>query len=341
MRLLIRTAALLVLACWHASAAAQVDDALVARAKQEKEVVYYTELIVDQIVRPLATAFEQKYGIKVVFWRGDSQQAALKLTMEHRAGRMQADVWSLASGLRTLTEAGLIARFDTANMAALPADMRDPNGYWAATNMIVLGPALNTNLVPEAQRPRHYDDLLDPRWRGKLVWKPNDVTGAWGVIGNVLALKGEADGLAWLRRLAGQNVAAMGASTRAILDQVGVGEFSMVLGVSNHNTEIARKAGAPVAWLPLDAAWATLHIIGVTTGAPHPNAARLFVDFALSKEGQEIFRKAGYLPSRPDTPAMTPTLRPQEGGFKVNIFPPEAMDQNLARWSDLYANIFR
>jgi iron(III) transport system substrate-binding protein len=323
------------------TALAETTADLVAKAKQEKEVVYYTELIVDQIVRPLASAFEKKYGIKVVFWRGDSQQALLKLSMEHRAGRMMADVWSTASGLRSLIDGGLIASFTTENAAALPAEFRDRNGYWASTNMIVLGPAINTNLVAAGARPRSYEDLLNPKWRGKLVWKPNDVTGAWGFIGNVLTNMGEADGLAYLRRLNEQRIAPMGAATRAILDHVAVGEYSAILGVSNHNTEIARKAGAPVAWLPLDSAWATLHTIGVTAAARHPNAARLFVDFALSKEGQEIFQKAGYLPTHPDVPPTTAALRAREGGFKTNVFTPEEIDKNLSRWSDVFSAIFR
>src|SRR5437899_12413206 len=112
---------LALIGCSPTPTAAQTTAELVAKAKQEKEVVYYTELIVDQIVRPLARAFETKYGIKVVFWRGDSQQASLKLTMEHRAGRTAADVWSTASGLSALIERGIIDRFPTGNAAALPA----------------------------------------------------------------------------------------------------------------------------------------------------------------------------------------------------------------------------
>ena len=64
------------LACSFGPALAEPLSELVGKARQEKEVVYYTELIVDQIVRPLAAAFEKTYGIKVVFWRGDSQQGA-------------------------------------------------------------------------------------------------------------------------------------------------------------------------------------------------------------------------------------------------------------------------
>jgi ABC-type Fe3+ transport system substrate-binding protein len=321
-------------------ATAQTDE-LVAKAKAEKEVVYYTELIVDQIVRPLAAAFERKYGIKVSYWRGDSQAAALRLALEHKAARTQADVWSTASGIGMLLDGGLIGRFTVANAAALGPEFRDPGGYWVATNMIVIGAAVNTGLVAERDRPRGLEDLLLPRWRGQMVWKPNDVTGAWGFIGNMLTTMGEERGLAYLRKLAAQNIAPVGASTRAILDGVIGGEHALVLGVSAHNTEISRKAGAPVAWLPLEAAWATPHAIGVTRGAPHPNAARLFIDFAVSREGQEIFRSAGYLPARPDVPPLSPAISPQLAGFPVNVLAPEALERNLGHWSDVYAEIFR
>jgi hypothetical protein len=176
-------------------------------------------------------------------------------------------VWSTASGLSSLIANRIVTPFATENSAALPAEFRDPEGYWAATNMIVLGLAANTTLVAANERPRSYDDLLQPTWRGKLVWKPNDITGAWGFIGNILTSMGEEKGLAYLRRLSAQNIAPVGAATRAILDQVAVGEYSLILGVSNHNAEFARKTGAPVAWLPLDSAWATLHTIGVTNAA--------------------------------------------------------------------------
>ena len=320
---------------------AQSDDALVAQAKAEKEVVYYTELIVDQIVRPLAAAFERKYGIKVSYWRGDSQAAALRLAMEHKAGRTQADVWSTASGIGTLLDAGLIERFAAENAAALGREFRDPGGYWVATNMIVIGAAANTELLPERDQPRSLEDLLAPKLRGQMVWKQNDITGAWGFIGNVLTAMGEERGLGFLRRLNTQNIAPVGASTRAILDGVIGGEHALVLGVSAHNTEISRKAGAPVAWLPLGAAWATPHAIGVTSGAPHPNAARLLVDFAVSREGQEIFQKAGYLPARSDVPPLSAAISPQLGSFAVNVLAPETLERNLSHWSDVYTEIFR
>jgi ABC-type Fe3+ transport system substrate-binding protein len=329
------------LAALAGPAAAQSGDELLAKAKAEKEVVYYTELIVDQIVRPLAAAFERKYGIKVTFWRGDSQAAALRLAMEHKAGRTQADVWSTASGIGALLAGGLIERFTVENASALGPQFRDPAGYWVATNMIVIGAAANTGLLAARERPQTVADLLAPKLRNQMVWKQNDVTGAWGFIGNVLTTMGEERGLAFLRKLDQQNIAPVGASTRAILDGVIGGEHALVLGVSAHNTQISVNAGAPVAWLPLGAAWATPHSIGVTSGAPHPNAARLFVEFAVSREGQEIFRKAGYLPARSDVPPLSPAISPQLAGFPVNVLAPETLERNLAHWSDVYTEIFR
>src|SRR5262245_23871501 len=79
--------------------AADISPELIAKAKQEGQVVYYTDLIIDQIVRPMATAFEAKYGIKVVYTRGDSQVNSTKLINEYRAGRVMADVFGLTSGM--------------------------------------------------------------------------------------------------------------------------------------------------------------------------------------------------------------------------------------------------
>ena len=74
-----------------------------------------------------AAAFERKYGIKVTYWRGDSQAGGLKLAMEHKAGRTQADVWSTASGIGALIDGGLIERFAIENASALGPAFRDPS----------------------------------------------------------------------------------------------------------------------------------------------------------------------------------------------------------------------
>jgi ABC-type Fe3+ transport system substrate-binding protein len=65
------------------------------------------------------------------------------------------------------------------------------------------------------------------------------------------------------------------------------------------------------------------------------------VDFVVSREGQEIFQKAGYLPARPDVPPLSPAISPQLGGFAANVLAPETLERNIAHWSEVYTEIFR
>jgi ABC-type thiamine transport system substrate-binding protein len=109
--------------------AAEIGGALIAKAKQEGEVVYYTDLIVDQIVRPLASAFEAKYGIKVSYARADSQVNILKMLNELKAGRVMSDIFGLNTGLEVLIAAGAARQFTAANGEELPARYRDPDRY--------------------------------------------------------------------------------------------------------------------------------------------------------------------------------------------------------------------
>ena len=155
-------AASAVLAYAAPAPAAEITPELIAKARQEGQITYYTDLIVDQIVRPLTSAFEAKYGIKVAFTRGDSQVNSIKLLNEYRAGRVVADVFGLTSVMEVLIAAGAVRQFTAANAEELPPQYRDPDRYWVSSHLFVLAPGLNTSLVPAAQRPKSYDDLLLP-----------------------------------------------------------------------------------------------------------------------------------------------------------------------------------
>jgi ABC-type Fe3+ transport system substrate-binding protein len=320
----------------------QADPALVAAATKEGEVVWYSTLIVNQIIRPLIAAFNRQFPqIKVAYVRGDSPQVLLWLLNEASAHQVKSDVWNLASGFGKLRAAGGAARLDLPNAKGLPRECLDPNGYWVATDMTVHVLAYNTTLVPGAAVPRTHQDLLEPRWRGKMVWKVNDMTGSTGFIGAVLATMGEERGMNYLRALSHQQIVPVLSSARAMLDQVIAGEYPIGLQASNHHVAISAGQDAPVAWTPLDPASATLQLAGISASAPHPNAARLFLDFAVSAAGAAVYRNAGYLPTRGDTPARVPNLKPEQGGFAAHIFQPDEIDANYARWSAIYDELFK
>ena len=321
--------------------AAEISSELIARAKQEGQVVYYTDLIVDQIVRPLASAFEAKYGIKVSYARADSQVNILKMLNELKAGRVMSDIFGLNTGLEVLIAADAARQFTTANGEELPARYRDPDHYWVSSHLFVVTPALNTDLVPAALRPHSYDDLLAPYWKDKMVWKPNDLTGAPGFIGNVLISMGETRGTDYLRQLSRQNIKSVNASARAVLDQVIAGEYSLSLQILNHHAAISAAKGAPVDWVRLDPVTVAPGLVGMTKGGPHPNAGALFVEFMTSPEGQRIFQKADYLPARPDVPPLIPDLIPETGGFTGNVITPAITAKRYDHWNDVYRDLFQ
>jgi iron(III) transport system substrate-binding protein len=329
------------IACISPAPAAEISPELIAKAKQEGQITYYTDLIVDQIVRPLTTAFETKYGIKVAFTRGDSQVNSIKLLNEYRAGRVVADVFGLTSAMEVLIAAGAVRQFTAANAEELPPQYRDPDRYWVSSHLFVLTPGLNTSLVPAAQRPKSYDDLLLPHWKGRMAWKMNDLSGGPGFIGNVLTHMGEERGMAYLRKLAAQDIKVLNASARAILDQVIAGEYAMALQIFNHHAAISAEKGAPVDWVRLSPATVTPGLVGLPKNAPHPNAGLLFVEFMTSKEGQQIFQKAGYLPARPDVPPTVPELVPAAGSFGGTVITPALTAKSMNHWDKVFADLFR
>ena len=132
----------------------EVSASLVAKAKQEGKVVFYTDMIIDQIVRPLVAGFEAKYGIKVEYARADSQANLLKIMGEHKAGAVRADVFGMTSGLKPLLEANAIMKVELEGAKALAPEFRDPEGYWVSPNYYVMTPAVNTDLVAEKTIPK-------------------------------------------------------------------------------------------------------------------------------------------------------------------------------------------
>jgi len=326
----------------HAAEVYRPDPKLVEAAKKEGQVLWYTTLIVDQIVRPLIKQFQlQVPGIDVKFIRVDSGQQVVRLINEANAGRTQADVWNIIDGATALAQKNIAAEFDIASAKSLPSTLVDAKRRWIATNLATRSLAHNTKLIPTEQAPRTYKDLLDPRWKGAFVWNPNAMTGAWGFIATVLRHMGEDQGMSYLRQLAKQEIVPLPIATRAVLDRVIAGEYAIGLEMVNAHAAISAGLGAPVRWVPLDATTTTLQIAGVTTGAPHPNAGRLFLDFITSRAGQEIFREVNYIPMHPDIHAKDPELKPEQGGYNSIVLSPEEVDTNATRYAKIYESIFR
>jgi iron(III) transport system substrate-binding protein len=325
-----------------AAPAHAADPVLIAAAQKEGQVTWYTTQITNQFGRPAMDAFQKRYGIRVNFVRADSVELAARILNEAQAGRLQADVFDGTATAPPVKRAGLALQWLPDRAKQWPQEYRDPEGYWVATNVYVHTPAYNTDLVPRGSEPQSLRDLVDPKWKGKMAWAVHATSsGALGFIGVVLAELGEAPGKAYLRALARQDIISLGGSARTVVDQAIAGEYPVALQIFNHQPVISAKRGAPIDWIPMSPAMAVLCVAGVTNDAPHPNAAKLLVDFLVSDEGQELFRDANYIPAAPDVPPREPTLRPDGKIFRGIFFSPEQTDAGMPHWLDVYNEIFR
>ena len=317
------------------------DAALYQAARKEGEVVWYTALIVTQAVRPLIEAFNRKYpGIEVRYARADSGPTAIKIMTEARAGKVQSDVFDGIDATPPLVQAGLVEPYVPAEAAKYPAELKDPNGRWNALVLYFLAPAINTNLVSARDRPRTAGDLLDPRWRGRIAWGTAPSSGAPVYVGSVLETMGEQNGMAFLRALSRQSIVNLDATNRAILDQVILGEYAILLNAFNHHAVLSAQKGAPVDWLKLEPISGLMHSVGLTRNAPHPNAGKPLIDFLTSQVGQKTLAEAEYLPAMPSVAAKTPEVKPEAGGFKANILSPDTVTRNQDRWIAIKKELF-
>jgi iron(III) transport system substrate-binding protein len=315
---------------------------LIEGAKKEGKLMFYTGLIVDQVVRPLKQAFEKEYPfLQVEFFRGNSERIAQRVLAEYQAKRYEVDIISGSAATTMVKEAGYMQRFYSPYLAEYPPELKDAKGFWGSSNLYFMTLGYNTNMVKAAEVPKTYEDLLHPRWKGQMIWSTSRGSGAPQFIGNILLTMGEEKGKAYVRKLKQQNIAKSTASARQILDLVIAGEYPMAIEIFNHHAYISKQAGAPVEWQPLEPVTATINTVGLAKQAPRPHAAMLFLDFLLSKRGQKVVQLSNYLPSHPEMPALQADLKPGGGRIKkANYMSPELIQEKSDAWGDYFEKEF-
>jgi ABC-type Fe3+ transport system substrate-binding protein len=314
---------------------------LIEGAKKEGKVSFYTGLIVDQVVRPVKDAFEKEYPfLQLEFFRANSERLAQRVLSEYQAKRYEVDIISGSAATTMLQRASVMQRFYSPPIAEYPRELKDPNGFWGSTNVYFMTLGYNTRMVKAGELPKSYEDLLNPRWKGQMMWSTSRGSGAPQFIGNMLISMGQEGGKAYVQKLKQQNIAKSTASARQILDLVIAGEYPMAIQIFNHHAYISKAAGAPVEWQPLEPVTATNNSIGLAKNAPHPYASMLFLDFVLSRKGQRVFQAANYLPAHPEVPALQADLKPGVRFKKANYLSPEILYDKSNEWSDYFEKEF-
>jgi len=305
------------------------DKRLVEGAKKEREVLLYSTMTVAD-GRALATAFERKYGVKVNHWRGSAEKIVSRAIAEARARRHEADVFETSSHrIEALYRERLLEDFHTPVLRDIvPAAFPRGHRQYVADRFAFFVMGFNTNLVKPEELPATYEDLLQPRWTGRITIEGTDVL--W--FAAMVKAMGEEKGIAYFRKLAAMKPEIRHGHIHTA-QLVASGEVAFFLTAYNNNMETLKLKGAPVDWKPLQPAFGQAAAIGVSRYAPHPHAALLFTEFVLSREGQEILKGANRVP--------TSTLVDSP----LNKFNYEIVDPMLAldegdKWDKLFSNLF-
>jgi len=318
---------------WTGPARSQSRD-LVEGAKKEGKVVFYTSLTlqeIEQVVFP----FLKKYPfLKVDPFRGNSEQLLQKIAIEARAGRPQHDVAQFdAFEEWQLQKLGLLENYKSPEVKNYPAAYKDPDGAWTAMylNYIVLG--YNSKMVKEAELPKKWEDLLQPRWKGAKFAMDRD-EGVW--YGGLSEYWGAERADKFMKALALQDPSMRKGHT-LIATLLSSGEFPLGL-VYAHRIEEMKTKGASVDWTPLDPIIVTPNLVAVGKGTAHPNAAKLLIDFLLSVEGQTILQKQQYrTPANPDLPPTSPKMDPKK--LKLVVADKRVADQH-EKFSKTFYQLF-
>jgi iron(III) transport system substrate-binding protein len=285
-------------------------------AKKEGGVNYYTSMSLAES-KPLADEFEKQYPfLKVDVFRASGEKILNRVMTETRAGRWDFDVASL-SEIGTFVEQKLIAPYVSTESSHYINELKDPQGYWSAIYINYMVPGYNTRIVAERDAPKRWEDLVDPKWKGKISIDPEDYL--WYI--TIVSAWGQERAGRYMRALAKQDIQwRKGHSLIAQL--MSAGEFPLGI-VYAHRTESDKKKGAPLDWVnTVDPIVVTHHAIGIAAKPRHPNAARLFVDFALSRKAQELFRSANRVPARRDVDPPSPKM--EQSKLKLRLVPQDS-----------------
>ena len=265
---------------------------LIAAAKKEGTLTIYTPTPAEYM-RLLTEPFEKKYGIKVVTWRALSEQVLQRTLQEARAGKNTVDVvQNLAVSMEALHREAILMPVITPLAKNLIPDAVPAHHEWVPTMHYVYAQAYNTNLIKKADLPKTYNDLLDPKWKGKLAIEGGDYD--W--FDEVLKEMGEQKGKDLFCKL-GDNGLSVRNGHSLMTSMVASGEVPLALTLYQYNPAQMKARGAPIDWFVIEPAIAINDGIGIPKKAPHPNAALLFYDYMLSDEGQGILAKIGYVPA--------------------------------------------
>lgn len=319
------------LALFAGAAQAQMteqESKLYEAAKKEGSIVWYVSQTTTEFADAACQQFNKRYpGVTCNAVRASGQVVMQRLMQEVQANAVQADVMSTNDDgqMVTLDRAKQLANYTPENHKhMIPSLLEAGNGgKWSITAVAPLGMMANSKLVKAEEAPKDWKDILDPKWKGQVAIGHPGFSGSVGVW--VVTMK-KLFGWDYFTQLA-KNEPQVGRSIADGVSLVESGERKIAV-VPMTLAEGSRIQGKPtLAIYPAGGLILPPGVTAIMEKAPHPNAARLFMEFLLSKEYSESLRASARWPMRTDVPA--PEGLPSLGSMKVLSTPTEEVMNQL------------
>jgi len=323
----------LLLASSFSPTLAATTDAVIDAAKREGEVVYYASMNLSE-ANALIGEFEKRHPyIKVKLQRSGSEKLLTRVLTEARAKKSFADViQTVEFSMHIFSRGGLLARYIPQANSFYPEDFKE-EGFWTTVYYNAYVTAYNTRLVPPRLLPKTYDDLLDAKWKGKMMMEGTKAE--W--FAGLLQIMGQERGLKYMRDLARQQPSPR-EGHELLAQLVAAGEGVMDINIPASSVERMKERGAPIDWIALGPAPAVMVGIGLSAQAAHPNAAKLYLDFVLSREGQKLAQTAGRFVARADLAAEASSATRELKMVPVNPALAEKLDEYAKQLRSIFGN---
>lgn len=262
-------------------------------AKGEGEAVVYANMDV-AAMKPLTEGFMKRYpGAKAASVHFSGAAIITRIDSEGRAGKPLSDVvLSGQLGVLALIERKVAARYRSPERELYREGFKDKEGLWTAYMTNVMVSAYNTRQVKKDEAPRAIEDLLKPRWKGKLTMDSQSYV--W--FGTMMQYLGEEAGLRFMKRLNEQNISHQ-RGRRLMTQLVAAGEFDMAVETNLNSVLTLSRQGAPLAFAPIQPYFLSPSLVFMSANAPRPYTGALFIDYLLSEEGQKVIVTTNRMPA--------------------------------------------
>ena len=319
---------------WSSAAHAQADlSSLIAGAKQEKEAVWYTTTSAGDN-QAMVAGFTKKYPfLKVQVLRSTGEKLRQRVLTETAANQYFSDVLSVSSmEMGLLKSRNLLQPYDAPEAESYPANAKDKEKCFTAiyARNFVMG--YNTAMIAEKDRPKDWPDLLDPKWKGKFGLDEEEFE--W--YGTLVDYWGREKTSKFMKALAAQQP-ALRRGHNLLAQLLAAGEFPVAI-VFPFEIEQLKRRGAPVEWSnSSDPIVTSINAIGMSSKAPHANAAKLLINYILSEEGQTIIKNVSRVPIRP---GVKPTVaKLDQSTLKIHYVPSD-MYRKIAEYEKEFRDLF-